>query len=211
MAFRYLSQHIILPRISCLALGIALLAQETQAQQADSLLTRWVGTHMGRPMHLEFYGDTMLILNDSRVLDFVASNDSIVATGDTSFAVSYRFAFNRLLLTTDEGKIITMTSQAPLARPLWGRWFGTPLRNSDRPIELSMFRNGSARWRWFPEGSWNEGEWDRFTRIITFIWLPDSLEWTARYDPGGNSLLFEETDEEKGTLILRRVFRAPSN
>ncbi len=166
---------------------------------------------MGRPMHLEFYGDTMLILNDSHVLDFVVSDDSIVAIGDTSFAVSYRFAFNRLLLTTDEGKIITMTAQDPLARPLWGRWLGTPLGKSDRPVELSMFRNGIARWRWFPEGSWVEGEWDRFTRIITFTWLPDSLEWTARYDPGGNSLLFEETDEEKGTLILRRVFRAPSN
>ncbi|MFQ5704910.1 MAG: hypothetical protein ACE5HT_12920 [Gemmatimonadales bacterium] len=192
-------------------LFLGLFASYGHAQERDSLLTRWVGTHLGRPLHLEFYSDTMLVVNDAQVLNFVATDDSIAATGDTSFAVSYRFAFHRLLLTTEEGKIITMTAQLPLARPLWGRWLGAPVRNSDRNVELFMAQNGSARWRWFPGGTWVEGEWDRYTRIITFMWLPDSIKWTARYDPGGNSLLFDETDEDKGTLILRRVFRRPSN
>ena len=42
MALRYLSQHINLPKISCLALGLALLAQETQALRFSPMLAEIV-------------------------------------------------------------------------------------------------------------------------------------------------------------------------
>ncbi len=191
-----------------LAIGLALGSTASTYPQADDfLLRRWVGTHQGRPFHLEFYGDTMLIVNDSHVLDYVATHDSVMAFGDTSFAVHYRFALDRLLLRTVEGNVITMSPQPALARPLWGRWLGAPSRTRDRHIDLWMYRNGTAQWRWVPGGTWTKGEWDRFTRIITFTWLPDSTLWTGLYDPDGNSLLFDEAVPESGAVILRRVFR----
>ncbi len=182
----------------------ATLVAATQAN--PRLLRRWVGSYQGRPMHLDFYGDTMLVLNDALALDYRATRDSLVAVGDTSFAVSFWFALDRMLLQTAQGDVITMAPQDVLARPIEGRWLGTP-SDSDRPIELRMTRSGTARWRREPDGTWVSGEWDRVMRVILFTWLPDSVVWTARYDPGGNAMLVSDIPPDGGSVILRRFFR----
>ncbi len=182
-----------------------------EAQVNDRLAKRWVGSRNSGTLHLDFYGDTMLVVNDRHVASYSVSNDSLVVAGDTSFAAHFRFALDKwLILQTEDGAVITMSEQARLARPLRGQWIGAAL-GSDSRIELRLSNAGTARWRRLPTGNWTHGEWDRFTRVITFTWLPDSTEWTARYDPGGNSLLFDETIPGEGTVILRRVFRRGSN
>ena len=197
-----------------LLLAAALLSPAggvAQEATGDSLRIRWVGTHLGHPLHLDFYADTMLVVNDRHVSDFRVASDSIVVSGDTSFSAQYRFARGHLILTTDSGSVITMSPQGPLARPLRGRWVGTPSRLRDTEIELRMELTGTASWRSVPGGSWIEGEWDRASRIITFIWLPDSTEWIGQYDPMGNQLLFEQTLPEGGVTVLRRSFRRPED
>jgi hypothetical protein len=188
-------------------------------QQEDPLLQRWVGTHQNRPLFLDFYADTMLVVNDRLVTSFYTTPDSVVVLGDTSFAVHYRFALDRLLLRTEEGNVITMAKQGPLARPLWGRWLGEPSRMPGEQIELRLFGNGTAWWRTASGGGVVHGEWDRFSRIITFTWLrdttiadsavTDSTVWTALYDPMVNRLVFEATLPESGVTVLHRFFRRP--
>lgn len=182
----------------------------TQLQDDNPLLKRWVGTHKGQTLFLDFYSDTMLVVDDSRVADFIATNDSIVVFGDTSFAVHYRFAQGWLLIRTEEGDVITMSSQGPLARPLWGRWLGRVSRMGNRMMELQIRGNGTAYWRWIPGGEITEGEWDRFSRILTFTWLPDTVVWNGLYDPMQNQVLFEEAVEGSGVVVLERFFRRPS-
>ena len=186
-------------------------------QQESRLLQRWVGTHYNRPLHLDFYGDTMLVVNDRYAVDYYVVDDSLIAYGDTSFAVSYWFARDRLLLQTEEGRIVTLSRQLELARPLHGgRWRGGEI-GTDDDMELVLMRGGIARWRTYPGGKWDNGEWDRSTRIITFTWfpdtagvdeeVPDSVQWVAQYDPEGSALLFPETIPDKGTVVLRRILR----
>lgn len=186
-------------------------------QQESRLLQRWVGTHYNRPLHLDFYGDTMLVVNDRYAVDYYVVDDSLIAYGDTSFAVSYWFARDRLLLQTEEGRIVTLSRQLELARPLHGgRWRGGEI-GADDDMELVLMRGGIARWRTYPGGEWDNGEWDRSTRIITFTWfpdtagvdeeVPDSVQWVAQYDPEGSALLFPETIPDKGTVVLRRILR----
>ena len=184
----------------------------------DSLQTRWVGTHLGRPIHIDFYADTMVVVNDRHVSDYEATRDSIVVFGDTTFSVHYRFALGRMIVTTDSGNVITMSAQGTLARPLRGNWFGTPGRMRDSLIELQMNASGAAYWRTVPRGAWIEGEWDRFSREITFTWLPDSAAgrpdstlWVGMYNPSRSQLLFDSTLSESGVTILRRFFRRPRN
>jgi hypothetical protein len=174
--------------------------------QADSVLAhRWVGMHLGRPLQFEFYGDTMLIVNDEHVLDFRLTHDSLVAIGDTALRGRYRLAHGRLLLDTPEGTV-TMATQSALARPLTGRWRGSLGTEDAALIELVIRVDGIARWRKVDGGGWMDGEWDRETRIITFTWTDES-EWRAHYDPIGNALLFERTLPGAESSILRRVFR----
>lgn len=189
-------------------LGVLLVlsASALSAQAVPRLLQRWVGTHQGRPLYFDFYGDTMLVVNDRHALSYRVTRDSLHAVGDTSFAVAYWFALDRLLLETLEGNIVTMAPQNKLARPLEGRWLGNPTIGED-PVELVMYRGGVAEWRPGPDGSWINGEWDRHSRLITFTWLADSTVWNGQYDPANNTLLFEETYEGSGALFLRRVFR----
>lgn len=194
------------------------VADTGQITWVDSLQTRWVGTHLGRPLHIDFYGDTMVVVNDRFAADYQATRDSIVVFGDTSFSVHYRFALDRMILRTDSGNVITMSAQGPLARPLRGNWFGTPGRLRDSLIELQMDARGAAYWRTLPRGEWIEGEWDRFSREITFTWLPDSTagrpdstQWVGMYNPVRSQLLFNETLPESGVTILRRFFRRPRN
>lgn len=207
--------------------GLILLSAGVDTGQADPrLLKRWVGTHQGLPLWLDFYGDTMLVVNDMYALDYFASPRSLEAVGDTAFRVSYWFARDRLLLETDDGHVLTMAEQDPLARPLFaGTWRGTTIGRAQPVIDLRMFRGGVARYHEYPDGSWIEGEYDRSTRIITFTWFvdtlqlegeagaePDSLEWVGQYDPAGNALLFpgtipEESLPDAGTVVLRRAFR----
>ena len=170
------------------------------AQSQHRLLSRWVGTHDGRPWVIDFYGDSMLVVDDEHVLDFQLLGDSLVAYGDTSFAVSYWFVRDRLLVQTAAGEIITMAPQDHLARPLHGNWRGGG-------INLWMGRGGVTRWRPADGGSWQDGEWERRTRIISFLWLPDSLEWTAQYDPPGAALLFSEMESRTSPVVLRKAFR----
>lgn len=196
--------------------------------QRDSVLAhRWVGTHLGRPLHFEFYSDTMLVVGDRHVLDYRLTRDSLIAIGDTTVVGRYRLSFGHLLLTTPDG-VVTMATQSVLARPLTGRWTG-PLGTDDgAQVEIRLFASGLARWRVFPTGPWATGEWDREFRIISFLWevdeaegepaeeteegkdgedVYDGSEWRALYDPIGNALQFERTVPEGGTTILRRTFR----
>ena len=182
----------------------------------DTLQTRWVGTHLGRPLHIDFYADTMVVVQDRFVCDYEATRDSIIVFGDTTFSVHYRFALDRMIVRTDSGGVITMSAQGTLARPLRGNWFGTPGRMRDSLIELQMNASGAAYLRTRPRGQWIEGEWDRFSREITFTWLPDSAEgrpdsteWVGMYNPARSQLLFDSTFAESGVTILRRFFRRP--
>jgi hypothetical protein len=187
--------------VVALALPLAPLA----AQRDSVLAHRWVGTHLGRPLQLEFYGDTMLVVNDDHVLDFRMTNDSLVAFGDTSVIGAYRLVLDRLLLVTPDG-VVTMALQSELARPLTGRWRG-PLGTSDgAEIELVIYAAGTARWRRLSGGGWHAGEWDREMRVIVFTWQDES-EWRSQYDPVGNAMLFESTVEGAQSTILRRVLR----
>jgi hypothetical protein len=197
--------------LALVAAGVALtLSGFAQLQGDNPLLKRWVGTYKNQPLFLDFYGDTMLVINDEDVADFVATRDSIIVFGDTSFAVHYRFALGWLLIRTEDGSVITMSSQGPLARPLWGSWLGRVSRMNNRLMELRIFGNGTAWWRWSPGGERTEGEWDRFSRILTFTWLPDSVVWTGLYDPMASQLVFDETVEGSGVVVLERVFRKPT-
>jgi hypothetical protein len=192
---------------SLLLLGLlALVGGRPLVAQRDSVLAhRWVGLHLRQPLEFEFYGDTMLVVNDTHVLSFRLTNDSLVATGDTSVVGRYRIVLGRLLLETPE-EMVTMATQSPLARPLTGRWTGSLGTPDDNDLELIIYASGIARWRRLPSGRWEDGEWDRETRLITFTWA-DSTEWHGQYDPVGNALLFERTLEGGETTILRRFFR----
>ena len=168
---------------------------------------RWVGTHNNSPLHLDFYGDTMVVVNDAYPASYHVTYDSLVVYGDTSFAVSYWFSLDRLLLRTMDGKVVTMSRQDELARPIQGLWQGSPVGKPEHTVVLRMERGGIARRRSLPAGTWVEGEWNRRSRTIRFTWMPDSLTWVASYDAGGQALLFNETDETTGTLVLRKVWR----
>jgi len=53
-----------------------LLVPAAAAAQRDSVLAhRWVGVHQGQPLQLEFYGDTMLVVDDQRALDYRLTGD----------------------------------------------------------------------------------------------------------------------------------------
>jgi len=176
------------------------------AGQRDSVLaSRWVGTHQSRPLQFEFYGDTMLVVNDQWALSFRLTRDSLVAFGDTSIVGRYRVVRDRLLLETPSG-MVTMAPQSYLARPLDGRWVGELGTPDGAGLELIISPGGRARWRTLEGGRWIEGEWDRASRIITLVW-PDETEWKGQYDPVGNALLLEQTVEGAGSTILRRAFR----
>jgi len=186
--------------------ALGLLAPTPAAAQRDSVLAhRWVGVHLGRGLQLEFYGDTMLVVNDQHVLDFRLTGDSLVAFGDTSVVGRYRLVLQRLLLETPDG-VVTMAFQSALARPLTGHWRGSLGTEDGVETELVIEADGSARWRRLPGGAWTYGEWDRETRVITFTWS-DETEWRGQYDPVGNAMLFELTVPDAGPTILRRVFR----
>jgi hypothetical protein len=193
-------------RRALLLLACLTVPAGTLAAQRDSVLShRWVGIHLRQPLQFEFYGDTMLIVNDEHVLDFRLTDDSLVATGDTTVRGRYRMALGRLLFETADG-VVTMSTQSSLARPLTGRWQGTLGTPEAVDIELVIRVDGTARWRRLPDGRWSDGEWDRETRIITFIWADES-EWRGHYDPDGNAILFDRTLPDAETSILRRVFR----
>lgn len=179
----------------------------TPGQGQDLLRRRWVGTHLNEPLHLDFYGDTMVVVNDALVNAYRVSNDTLIVWGDTAFTVTFWFALDRLLLQTQDGSVITMAPQSHLARPLEGRWVGNPIGTSEETIELVLRRGGVARWRTIPAGHWQDGEWDRQTRLIQFTWLPDSTRWLGRYDPEGGALLFDSIAGRSTTLVLRRVYR----
>jgi hypothetical protein len=193
---------------------LAALVTPVQAQQDTVLLRRWVGFHQERPLTIEFYGDTMLVVGDQHALNYRLTFDSLVAIGDTSFAVRYRMSYGRLLLETAEGDVITMSPQPPLARPLTGRWVGdVDTAGTYQPAELVLRADRSARWRALPDGRLSTGEWDRETRRITLIW-ENGTEWSGLYDPQGNTLLLEPVSDSTGTVqpggatgILRRTFR----
>lgn len=190
-------------------LALATAAGARQGPQCETQLRgRWVGYNRGDILKLEFYGDTMLVVNDQYAPSYHATEDSLVATGDTTIAARYRFAYCRLLLETADGSVITMSSQQVLARPLTGRWVGDLGTSDGAQAELLLRPNGTARWHPLPEGPWTEGEWERQTRIINFTWAgADSVSWVGHYDVEGNALLFDHTVPGSRTAIFRRVFR----
>ncbi len=193
------------------------------AQRDTVVAHRWVGRHLGRPLFFEFYGDSILVVNDRHLLDYHLTRDSLIAIGDTTVVGRYRLARGWLLLATPDG-VVTMAKQKFLARPLSGRWIG-PLGTEDGTlVDLRIFSNGVARWRTLPSGKWTVGEWDRTSRVITFTWETEETnaaeraeeeeeegdtenEWRALYDPIANALLFEVTVPDAETTILRRWLR----
>ena len=195
---------------------LVLLPAPQQGQQGGpcetQLTGRWVGQHRQQILLLEFYGDTMLVVDDRYPLSFRVTADSLFATGDTTITARYWFSYGtgtacRLLLQTPDGSEITMTYQEPLARPLTGRWvgdLGPPLNGT---AEMRIAAGKTARWHMLPSGPWTDGEWERDTRLITFTWATDTIPWIGHYDPEGNAILFDHTVPGSGTAIFRRIFR----
>jgi hypothetical protein len=182
------------------------------AQQQDTtVLKRWVGNYLERPLTLEFYGDTMLVVGDQHALNYRMTFDSLIATGDTTLVARYRLVRDRLLLETPDMNVITMAPQQTLGRPLTGRWVGeVDSAGTTYPVELALNTSRTACWRKPPDGKWTMGEWDRQTRVVTLTW--DNGEWDGRYDPQGNSLLLDPISDSTHTNtgprgILHRVFR----
>ena len=188
-----------------LAAGVA----ARQGSQCEtSLKGRWVGLHHNETLELDFYGDTMLVVNDKYAANYRATSDSLIATGDTTVTARYWFSVCRLLLEAPDGSVITMTAQQPLARPLTGRWVGELGTPDGARAELRLAPGGTARWHRLPNGPWTDGEWERETRIITFTWAgADTIPWIGHYDVEGNALLFDHTVPGSRTSIFQRVFR----
>jgi hypothetical protein len=184
-----------------------LVAVVLGSQGRATFTGRWVGYNQGETLHLEFYGDTMLVVNDSYALTYSVTPDSLVATGDTTLRARYWFALDRLLLETPGGVVVTMSKQDALARPLTGRWLGDLGTPDQVQAELVLTASGTARWRRLPEGAWQHGEWDRQTRIITVVWAADSTDWIGHYDVEGNAIIFEHTIPESRPTVFHRVFR----
>jgi hypothetical protein len=201
-------------RVSLLVSAILLCVTAPLAGQRDRVLTsRWVGTHQGRPLHFEFYGDSLLVVNDRHVLDFRLSHDSLTAVGDTTIQGRYRLApLEYLLLDTPDG-LVTMSRQSALARPITGRWIGPLGSSGETRLELEIFSTGMVRWRTVPGAGWTVGEWDRQFRQITFEWGEEAhveeeqVQWIAQYYAVGNALLLETTIPDADLTILRRVLR----
>lgn len=193
-------------RFGIALVALVLSAAAWTAQDTDRLLNRWVGTHQAAPLHFDFYGDTMLLLNDETPLSFSVDGDSLTAWGDTTFTVRYWFAMDRLLILTAESTVVTMARQDRMARPIWGDWRGSPIGRNQR-VQLDLLRGGVARYRVLPGGTWHAGEWNRTARIISFTWEPDSTEWEGRFDPAGAALLFDSAYAGSGTVVLRKVYR----
>jgi len=185
---------------------LALCLSGALAAQRDSVLaSRWVGDHHNRTLQFEFYGDTMLVLDNEKPLNFRLTSDSLVATGDTIIVARWRYVLGHLLLDTPDGPI-TMSAQSVLARPLVGRWSGPLGDENETDIEMRLLLGGRAYWRPVGTATWTEGEWERESRLVTFIWL-DETQWRGQYDPIGNNLLLEQTVEGGHGSILRRAFR----
>ena len=192
--------------LATLALGVT----AWRSQDPNPLFKRWVGTVPATAalLHFDFYGDTMLLLNDAKPLSFSLAGDSLTAWGsDTTFTIRYWFSMDRLLVLTAESSLVTMSQQDRMARPIWGFWRGSPIGRNDERIELHLYRGGVARYRQLPGGAWQNGEWDRNTRMLSFRWEADSTEWEGQYDPAGATLLFDSTYTESGTVFLRKVYR----
>lgn len=183
-----------------------LLVLPTTVQQG-TLTGRWVGQHRNVTLHLEFYGDTMLVVNDRHALNYRATSDSLIASGDTTIIGRYWFSLGRLILETTGGAVLTMSRQPALARPLTGRWVGELGTADGTAAELLVLPGGVARWRGLSGGSWAHGEWERQSRVITFVWAADSTDWVGHYDVDGNAIVFAHTVPGSRTAIFRRAFR----
>ena len=193
-----------------------LAAGAQSAQPKDTALEkRWVGNYLERPLTLEFYGDTMLVVGDRHALDYRLTGDSLIANGDTTIRARYRLAYGRLLLEVPDGNVITMAPQRTLGRQLTGHWIGSvDSAGTAIPVELNLYNDRTACWRVTPDGKWMRGEWDRDSRTVTMIW--DNGEWIGRYDPQGNALVLKPAvDSSQGTTpspagTLQHAFRGPA-
>lgn len=193
--------------LALLPCGAPALSAQQPFPADTAVLHRWVGTHDGRPLFLEFYGDSMLVVNDQYPLSFRLTPDSLVGFGDTTIVARWWMSDGRLILETSSGEV-TMSEQGPLARPLTGRWVGPSGMAGGNDLELRMHANGTAEWRLLPGGSWTPGEWDRTSRTLDFTWHDaGETEWSGQYDPVGNAILFDHTAQGTSTTILRRAFR----
>jgi hypothetical protein len=208
---------------------------------------RWVGMEQNAPtvgLFLEFYPDTMLLVNRVRgslverhALGYRITEDSILATGDTTIRLRYEMVLDRMIVYTPEGVVITMSSQSELARSFVGRWLGTfETDSTTETILLQLYANGDANWKRLPAGRVNTGEWNRKVRTFTFTWDVDSTlvasaaipvdvpildgdttisdssqnptnQWVGYHDPYGNALQFLRTFEGSGSIIFRKSYR----
>ncbi len=166
------------------------------------ILKRWVGAKVnGRPLWLDFFSDTMLVVSDNvrnYPVDYALTPRNLIIYGDTAlshmlhhvfhrfhdsteafvpnfqFGLRYRFSLEKLLIEDEDKVTITMTEQNPLARPIEARWIAD-LPDSTQ-MELFLSRSGDASHRIRPGGSRVFGKWERRSREIEFDWTPDSLE-----------------------------------
>ena len=207
-----------------LLLVVPVAELKAQFETQEQLSGRWVGLRHPpwRPaLWLEFMEDSSLVVNDRHRVSYYLTPDSLVTTqGDSIFRVSYRLAAGYLVVETNEGEVITMSPQSPLARPLVGeRWIGD-MGPEVGEAELEFFNGGRARWRMLPDGQWQGGSWDRQARFLTFSWpildslevLPDSIppdssSWRGIYDAFGNTILFDSTVTGSTTSIFSRLYR----
>jgi hypothetical protein len=203
------------------ALGLGLLASDAAGQKNDPLEKRWVGTLNRQALFLDFFGDSMLVVNDRIIMDYWAGPDSIIAyNADTSFALQYRAVYDKLLIETADGITVTMSPQPIQARPVfsgfgwdWGRWIA---RSRGEVIQLYIKRIGNGA-RFTTNSSARKGlsgRWRRAGRTFTFTWEtpteenPDSTQiWMGHFDAEGHQFLFDDTGPETDMAIFRRRHR----
>ena len=63
-----------------LVMAALLGAMPAVAQRDTTLTKRWVGLHLERPLELEFYGDTMLVVNDRYSTELAEKKQALSAS-----------------------------------------------------------------------------------------------------------------------------------
>jgi len=193
-------------RATTLFLCLMAASVRLAAQTDTALVKRWVGMYREKPLQLEFYDDTMLVVNDRYPLDYRVTGDSLVAHGDTTLVARFRLVLGRLLLEVPGSDVVTMSPQPTIGRPLTGRWIGDLDPVKGVPAEIMITNDRVVRVRKLPSGAWTAGEWEREARKVRFTWQ-DQVEWIGQYDPIGNAILFDSTTSGSSSTVFRRRYR----
>ena len=175
-----------------------------------------MGTHQGRPLYFDFYGDSLLVVDDFRITNFDYDWNSLRVFGDTTFQVRYEFVLDRLIITTESGVVVTMAPQSIQARPLRPRLAQGPVvwtaETSNGQLQIRLSRGGAAAWRQLPGGRWITGRWNRSSNNVVFRWPnpnatepADSLSWFGQYDNPRAIIVSNPTRDIDLAIFRRRV------